>query len=97
MTPLAAITHLVTIPRKNNHFSKQEIWETLAGRGRRSFCPKIVGEAFQRMFSTLASYMQLDYSKVVISHFLINVSFIDRKKYPLSKAIFFKNWELLQL
>ena len=46
------------------------------------------------MFSTLASYMQLDYSKVVISHFLINVSFIDRKKYPLSKAIFFKNWEL---
>ena len=85
MIPLAAITHLVTIPRKNNHFSKQEIWETLAGRGRRSFCPKIVGEAFQRMFSTLASYMQLDYSKVVISHFLINVSFIDRKKYPLSK------------
>ena len=59
MIPLAAITHLVTIPRKNNHFSKQEIWETLAGRGRRSFCPKIV-EAFQRMFSTLASYIQLD-------------------------------------
>ena len=54
MIPLAAITHLVTIPRTNkekkNHFSKHEIWETLAGRGRRSFCPKIVEKLSKECF-----------------------------------------------